>query len=125
MNASNFYGGLWACDCCNIIPTWAQVVIFLVLLISWLRLGLEEDPAYEFLEYFAGCARLSKVAAAMGYPTEAYELDYGLDAARRRGKRGPMDLNSSAGLVLLVSAWCVTSICLVLVNVVCIPRASS
>ena len=78
----------------------AEVIIFLVLMVWWLE---QPDSEYEFLDYFAGKARLCLMANAAGIPAEAYDLEYGAARARRTGKRSSMDLNSNAGLMYLDS----------------------
>ena len=58
------------------------------------------DDGLQFIEYFAGVARLAKVAAGAGYKTEAYDLEFGRKLAERKGKRSCMDINSNTGMVL-------------------------
>ena len=70
----------------------------MVLLVSWM--GVLRDEKYQVFEYFAGVARIAKLAKVMGYKTAAYERDFGKSSKVRR-KRSPMDLNSNAGLVFL------------------------
>ena len=83
--------------------TAAQVIIFLVLLISWM-----EDPAVvtkkdiQVLDYFAGAARITQLSERMGYQAVAYDLEYGKRVSAKKGKRNPFDLNSNAGFVLAV-----------------------
>jgi hypothetical protein len=81
-------------------PTCAEDAIFLVLLVHWMGVG--GDEGYQVLEYFAGVARIAALAKAVGYTAFAYDRDFG-KSSKRRSKRSPMDLNSSAGLVLLGS----------------------
>jgi len=80
--------------------TCAEDAIFLVLLVHWMGVG--GDEGYQVLEYFAGVARIAALAKAVGYTAFAYDRDFG-KSSKRRSKRSPMDLNSSAGLVLLGS----------------------
>ena len=74
-------------------------MIYLVLLVSWL--GMSQEPL-DFVEFYAGSARLAQMAAGMGYRAEAYDLDFGRVRAERKGKRSGMDINSNAGFMLLV-----------------------
>ena len=52
---------------------------------------------FEVIEYFAGSARISQLSEFIGLKTAAVDIDY---SPAKFGKRSPMDLNSSAGLVL-------------------------
>ena len=74
-------------------------MIFLVLLVSWLEMS--PDVGLQIIEYFAGAARIAKVAVGAGYKTEAYDLEFGRRLAELKGKRSSMDINSNAGMVLL------------------------
>ena len=84
-------------------PAASQVIIFMVLLISWM-----EDPAIvnkkdiQVIEYFAGVARIAQVSERRGYQSVAYDLDFGKRVSEKSGKRNPLDLNSNAGFVLAV-----------------------
>ena len=58
-----------------------QVIILLVLLVSWM-----DDPSPEIakpkqdiqvIEYFAGCGRIAYMAERVGYQSVGYDLDYG------------------------------------------------
>lgn len=73
--------------------------ILLVLLTWWLQ-DVCPDDGLEVLEYFAGVGRIAQLAQWVGYKSCAYDRDF---AKPRPGKRGAMDLNSDAGLVLLNS----------------------
>ena len=87
------------------------------MMVSWLdtKAGAPdpEQGEYQFLEFFAGRARLTQMAHAVGYSAAAYDIDYGRSLAARGpvGKRSCMDLNSSAGLVPLVSRFNMSNIC--------------
>ena len=63
-------------------------------------MGVLRDEKYQVFEFFAGVARVAKVAKLLGYKTAAHERDFG-KSSEVRGKRSPMDLNSNAGLVVL------------------------
>ena len=81
----------------------SQVIVFLVLLISWM-----EDPEVvnkkniQVIEFFAGVGRIAQISEHMGYQSVAHDLEYGKGIAKRTGKRNSMDLNSNAGFVLAV-----------------------
>ncbi|CAE7198229.1 unnamed protein product, partial [Symbiodinium sp. KB8] len=79
----------------------AMVIIFLVLLVWWL--DVSPDTGYQFLDYFSGKARLALMAEAAGYKVQAYDIAYGVQRAKKRGRRSSMDLNSNAGMVIAVS----------------------
>ena len=74
-----------------------------MLLVWWHNLHAPDEP-YQVIEYFAGVGRIAAVAKYQGYKTAAVDLEYGKDIPRKK-KRGnsrpPMDLNGSAGLMLL------------------------
>ena len=83
-----------------------QVIILLVLLVSWM-----DDPSPEIakpkqeiqvIEYFAGCGRIAYMAERVGYQSVGYDLDYGKKSASKSGKRNPLDLNSNAGFCLAI-----------------------
>ena len=79
----------------NIYIYRSEDVIFLVLLISWM--GVCDDDGYQVIEFFAGVARIAKLAKASGWKAVAYDRDFGT-VSKLRSKRSPMDLNSNAGL---------------------------
>ena len=79
-----------------------EVLILLVLLVWWLE-NFSPDSGYEFLDFFAGKARLAQLAEARGYRAEAYDKDFGELKARTTGKRSSMDINSNAGMVCLAT----------------------
>ena len=82
-----------------------EVVILLVLLVSWLEYDPDPSPEYNFLDYYAGKGRLSQMAEGAGYSAVGYDLDYGASRAALKGKRSSMDINSNAGLVCLGLMW--------------------
>ena len=65
------------------LPFRAQVVVLLVLLVWWMDL-----PSTD-----------------CGFTTAALDIEYGMQYAKEHGKRSPMDINSSAGLVLLACVY--------------------
>ncbi|CAE7216775.1 unnamed protein product, partial [Symbiodinium microadriaticum] len=60
------------------------VIIFLVLLVWWL--DVSPDTGYQFLDYFSGKARLALMAEAAGYKVQAYDIAYGVQRAKKRGR---------------------------------------
>ncbi|CAE7794044.1 unnamed protein product, partial [Symbiodinium necroappetens] len=78
-----------------------EVIIFLVLLVWWL--DISPDSGIQFLDYFAGRARLALVAEGAGYKVQAYDKAYGDALGKRKNKRSSMDLNSNAGMVIAIS----------------------
>ena len=85
--------------------------MLLVLMTSWLRLRAP-DNRYDLLEFFAGSARIARLAKARGYSSVAVDLLYDTTAPPPKTKRkackgfknskSAMDINTSAGFVLLV-----------------------
>ena len=88
------------------METPAQVVILLVLLISWMEDPDPKDVAVkteiQVLEYFAGVGRIAQLSEKIGYVSCGFDLDYGKQSSKRSGRRNPLDLNSSAGFILAV-----------------------
>ena len=58
------------------------------------------EDGFQVLEFFAGVARVASLGKAVGYKSVAFDRDFG-PAAVPPGKRRPMDLNGSAGLLFL------------------------
>ena len=83
-------------------PALREVLIFLVLMVSWMEDPPEVQTEYEVLEFFAGVGRIARLSQKVGMTSVAYDIDYGNARAKRSGKRSSMDLNSSAGLVLAI-----------------------
>ena len=89
-----------------------EALLEIIILLAFLKIpGLLGDGASEFqvLEFFAGAARIARMGRAMKLKTGA--LDRDMDAS--------MDLNTSAGFLLLVvflqstcgthvAAWCIS-----------------
>lgn len=80
----------------------SEVVVFLILLVWWLDVPKKEDQPYQSLEFFSGVGRIAAFSKLCGYESAAVDLDYGKEFSERTNKRSPMDMNSDAGLVLLV-----------------------
>lgn len=73
--------------------------MLLVLHVSWMTL-LEPQKDLQYLELFAGTARLTKLARATGYRAEGHDIDY--DAfAKKTGCNNAMDITGDAGFVFL------------------------
>lgn len=83
-------------------PAPHEVLIFLVLMVSWMEDPPEVQSEYEVLEFFAGVGRIAQLSEKVGMKSVAYDIDYGNPRAKQTGKRSSMDLNSSAGLVLAI-----------------------
>ncbi len=78
--------------------------VLLVLLSSWLTTldGGEGTREIEFLELFAGQARITRLAKKLGIPADAHDWDYDVGAKQSSGtKRNSMDITGSAGIVTL------------------------
>lgn len=89
--------------------TFTKVVVLLVLLVSFLDIPI--TPEYEVLEYFAGVGRIAALAKFAGYQSAALDIRYGEERFRAAGKRSPLDINSDAGLVRLVSKYNIIFYC--------------
>ena len=76
-----------------------QAVIFLVMMVHWMNIS--EDANYQFLEFYSGSGRITKLAGFVGYDSVAYDIQYGELLANRRMKRSAMDINSNAGMTPL------------------------
>ncbi len=79
-----------------------EVVVLLVLLVWWLDLPDYRSSPFEVLEFFAGVGRIAGISKYCGYTSAAVDLDYGRYITGSLGSRSPMDINSDAGLVLLI-----------------------
>ena len=85
--------------------------VLLVLMTSWLRLRAPSIP-YDLLEFFAGSARIARLAKARGYSSVAVDLLYDTTApppnTKKKGRKRyqnskcAMDINTSAWFVILV-----------------------
>ena len=79
-----------------------KVVILLVLMVSWMEDPAEFKDEIEFIEFFSGVGRVATLAHRAGYQSVGYDLEYGKARAVASGRRNPLDINSSAGLVLAI-----------------------
>ena len=86
--------------------------MLLVLLVWWLRFDKFADRPFQLLEFFAGKGRVATAGRRARYRTAAVDILYGREEAIKLGRRPPMDINSSAGLVLLglLCKWVVRGI---------------
>lgn len=83
-----------------------KALVEIVCLVCFLNVpgwGSEND-GLDLVEFFAGRARLSRLASWVGYKVRSYDINYEKvmgDAEFKRGKvrRSPMDLNGAAGFV--------------------------
>lgn len=84
--------------------------MLLVMLTAWLK----SDPTWpgvgiglDLVEYFAGKARITKLALRRGYKARAVDIEYTKPKPPRIDSydkpRGSMDINGSAGYVFLGS----------------------
>lgn len=82
--------------------------MYLVLLISWLRLpSLGDGPLLDLIEFYSGKARLSKIAHFKGLQARAYDIDYHKPKPGHksrfsgRAQRSHFDMNGVTGFVTL------------------------
>lgn len=83
-------------------PSFPKAFILLILATSWLNLeGFDKE--IEILELFAGQARLTRLSKSLGFGTAAHDIDYDPLPRVDKSKKSAMDINGSAGFVLLDS----------------------
>ena len=88
----------------------SQDFITIVILVSFLTVPTWDEGAntnLDVVEFFAGVARISRLAAWTGLRARAYDIEFTPLSNPEKLKRGklrrkPMDLNGSAGLAPLV-----------------------
>jgi len=68
---------------------------------SWLQLPPPEQEV-QVLELFAGQARLTRLAKALGFGTAAHDIEFDKVASSGGADRSAMDINDCAGFVFLV-----------------------
>ena len=82
----------------------AQVFVVCILLLGHLSFvdpeKTEHETQYEILEFYAGQARLAKMASALGVPSAATDFLY--DDGDNKHKNNSMDMCTSAGFLLLI-----------------------
>ena len=83
-------------------PSFPKAFILLILATSWLNLE-GPDKEIEILELFAGQARLTRLSKSLGFGTAAHDIDYDPLPKVDKSKKSAMDINGSAGFVLLDS----------------------
>lgn len=76
--------------------------MLLVLLVWWLDIPPSRNDPFEVLEFFAGVGRIAGISKYCGYTSAAVDIEYGRYSMGSVGSRSPMDINSDAGLVLLI-----------------------
>ena len=84
----------------------AQEFILVVMLTAWLQIPKElAVEGLELIEYFAGKARVAKMARRRGYSSRAVDITYTDPKPPRIDSfskpRGSMDINGAAGFVFL------------------------
>lgn len=81
--------------------------IYLTLMASWLvKLPWDREKPYDVIEFFAGVARVSRLAQLCGYNSRAYELEFdkpptGESRHAGRARRSAFDINGEGGFVPL------------------------
>ena len=81
--------------------------IYLTLMASWLvDLPWEGSKPFDLLDFYAGRARVSRLANSMGYESRAFDLEYeaapkGVSIHAGRSKRSAFDINGEGGFLLL------------------------
>ena len=85
-----------------------QDFIYLTLMASWL-VDLPWQPArpLDVIEYYAGAARVSRIASAVGFESRAFDIDFdkaplGIESTHSgRCSRSAFDINGEGGFLLL------------------------
>ena len=77
-----------------------EAFVKLVLLVSMMSV-FEPEKELVYLELFAGRARLTRLARSLGYPAEAHDLSFDVEAKNNLDRNNCMDLTSDAGYLLL------------------------
>ena len=74
---------------------------------SWLvDLPWRREEPYQFLEYYSGMARVSRLAAVLGYEARGFDISYdvpnpGTSQHSGRANRSAVDINGEAGFLFL------------------------
>lgn len=74
---------------------------------SWLvDLPWQREGPYEFLEFYSGMARVSRLAQVLGYEARGFDISYdsppsGTSPHSGRANRSAFDINGEAGFLLL------------------------
>ena len=79
------------------LPCSIEAFVALILLISWMKPPTFADRAWDVVEFFAGTARVSRLATARGWQCLCHDWDY--DRDHGPGKHNCMDMNGAAGYV--------------------------
>ena len=85
-----------------------QDFIYLTLMASWLvDLPWQPPRPLDVIEYYAGAARVSRIAAAVGFESRAFDIDFdkaplGSESTHSgRCSRSAFDINGEGGFLLL------------------------
>ena len=95
------------CIICRTVIDSTKDFIYLTLMASWLvNLPWINDPTYDFLEFYSGAARVSRLVQASGYRARAFDVEYDCPPegkSQHSGKktRSAFDINGESGFVLL------------------------
>lgn len=77
-----------------------KVLIGLVILVGFMDLGSTTTfPEYEVFDFFAGAARISRLARELKIPSASFDINY-------HSNPDVFDINSPAGFVFLGVANC-------------------
>lgn len=79
----------------------AKVFVVTILLVGCLKPVDPQKSEYEILEFYAGQARLAKMATALGVKSAAMDFLYDPEGDNRT-KNNSMDMCTSAGFVFLI-----------------------
>ena len=80
-----------------------EVKVFIIIVLLAGHLGMvDTNSNYEILEFYAGAARLAKIASSFGVETAAMDIIYDVEGDNRT-KNNSMDMNTCAGFLPLIS----------------------
>ena len=90
--------------------------MYLLLFCSWLSyIPLPGEIQWEVLDFFAGEAKISKLASALGLQAAAFDICMAPPKRKRRStwipSRSVMDMNSDSGFLLLATIHLETMLC--------------
>lgn len=79
----------------------SKVFIIIILLVGHLSLlKLDDSNQYEVVEFYAGAARLARIAKSFGVNAAAMDILFDPDSDNVK-RNNAMDMNTSAGFLLL------------------------
>lgn len=102
--------------CQLVVLNLLKVFILTILLLSWQSfIDLDKSSQYDIVEYYAGIGRISRLGAAYGYTTGAFDVVYDFPEftesmpgpkkkkyrKHQTNKKTAMDLTTSSGFMLL------------------------